>query len=99
MSTKVTLPLVFDYPKYIDFVRSLVKEEKTSGPDQSEELVYYTGLNLVRMERIKKTFAFTEELSQAVRSLRWSPSSASGRAARGSARSAAREISRGSSTE
>src|SRR5690606_13837367 len=66
----VTLPLVFNYQQYIDFVRSLVKEEKTSGPDQSEELVYYTGLNLVRMERTKKTFAFTEELSEAVRLLR-----------------------------
>ena len=70
MLTKATLPTVFDYQRYIDFVRALVKEGKTSGADQSEELVYYTGLNLVRMERIKKTFNFTEELSQAVRSLR-----------------------------
>jgi len=69
MLTKVTLPAVFNYPQYLDFVRALVKEGRTSGDDQSREMVYYTGLNLVRMERIKKTFSFTEELSQAVRSL------------------------------
>jgi hypothetical protein len=69
MSSKVTLPHNFTFPQYLDFVKALVHEGKTSGPDQSEQMVYYTGLNLVRMERIKKTFVFTEELSEAVRSL------------------------------
>ena len=69
MSTKATLLNILDYPQYISLVKALVNEGKTSGADQSEEMIYYTGLNLVRMERIKKTFHFTEELSRAVNSI------------------------------
>src|SRR5690606_42011765 len=69
MSTKATLPNILDYPQYISLVKALVNQGKTSGADQSEEMIYYTGLNLGRMERIKKTFHFTEELSRAVNSI------------------------------
>jgi len=60
----------YTYAEYLDLVKSLVAENKTTGPDQSDEIIYYTGLNLVRMERIGKTFTFTDELLSSVQKIK-----------------------------
>jgi len=57
------------YDVYLELVKRLVAEGKSTGPNQTEELAYYTGLNLVRMERINKVFSFTEELAAAIQKL------------------------------
>lgn len=43
------------YPKYQAMVDALVKQGKTTGPDQSEKMVNYTKLNASRMHRWVKT--------------------------------------------
>lgn len=43
------------YDEYNGMVHQLVEEEKTSGPDQNEDLVYYTKLNAQRTKRLNKT--------------------------------------------
>ncbi|MFM8596908.1 MAG: thioredoxin family protein [Flavobacteriales bacterium] len=43
------------YNAYMELTEQLVKEGKTSGPNQSEAYVYYTKLNLQRMKRLNKT--------------------------------------------
>lgn len=43
------------YDAYLQFSALLVKEERTSGPNQSEAYVYYTKLNFQRMKRLNKT--------------------------------------------
>jgi len=58
-----------NYDAYLELVKRLVAEGKSTGPNQTEELAYYTGLNLVRMERINKVFSFTEELTAAIQKL------------------------------
>jgi hypothetical protein len=43
------------YDAYLQLSALLVKEERTSGPNQSEAYVYYTKLNFQRMKRLNKT--------------------------------------------
>jgi hypothetical protein len=43
------------YDAYLQLTALLVKEERTSGPNQSEAYVYYTKLNFQRMKRLNKT--------------------------------------------
>ncbi len=45
-----------------DLLEQLVKEGRTSGPDQSEEMVAYTKLNLARTVRNEKTVKLLPEL-------------------------------------
>lgn len=53
------------YPNYLDQVETLVKNNQTSGEDQSIDLVEYTKLNLRRMRRLGKTIDLNEELKEA----------------------------------
>ncbi len=43
------------YDAYLQLSALLVKEERTSGPNQSKAYVYYTKLNVQRMKRLNKT--------------------------------------------
>ncbi len=52
------------YPEYRKLVQNLLEEEKSTGPNQSEELLHYSKLNDKRMNRIEKTVHLTEELKQ-----------------------------------
>ncbi len=47
----------------------LVAEGKTTGPDQSESLIFYTKLNLQRMQRWDKVFQLNEALAASVRKI------------------------------
>jgi hypothetical protein len=58
-----------DYATYIALVKELVSEGKTSGPNQQQDLVDYTKLNLQRMERIYKTTTVSPELNTALKKI------------------------------
>lgn len=45
-----------NYCSYREMMESLVKEQKTSGPNQTEALINYTKLNLSRMKKWEKMF-------------------------------------------
>ena len=49
-----------------DLLEQLVKEGRTTGDDQSEEMVAYTKLNLARTVRNEKTVKLLPELREAV---------------------------------
>jgi hypothetical protein len=53
----------FNYRQYIQFTEALVKDGKTSGLQQSENLIHYTRLNFQRMKRLNKTFALQNQLT------------------------------------
>src|SRR5690606_4671259 len=69
MDNQIVHPKTYNFDEYMHLVKGLVAEGKSTGEDQSEEIVYYTGLNLVRMERITKVFSFTEQLFDAIHRL------------------------------
>ena len=49
------------YKAYRTMTRDLIAHEKTTGPNQSEDMVRYTKLNEQRMNRLDKTIRLTEE--------------------------------------
>jgi hypothetical protein len=57
------------YGVYLDLVRDLLTENKTTGPNQGDDLVEYTRLNLQRMERINKTLEVNPELAARVKAI------------------------------
>lgn len=57
------------YPQYRELLETLMKEGKTTGPDQSEMMVNYAKLNLQRMQRIEKTLVLTEDLKTALKAI------------------------------
>lgn len=69
------LAQAMSYEAYMALTEQLVKEGKTSGPNQSEAYVYYTKLNLQRMKRLNKTIevpaALTELLQQKAGAWTW----------------------------
>lgn len=50
------------YKEYINQIEELVNNNKTSGENQSIELLEYTKLNLRRMNRLNKTNVLNEEI-------------------------------------
>lgn len=62
-----------NYAAYMALMNDLLKEEKTTGPIQSVDLVEYTRLNFHRMDRINKTTVLSDELLAALSKLnkRW----------------------------
>ncbi|MEQ8909288.1 MAG: thioredoxin family protein [Vicingaceae bacterium] len=50
------------YEGYMELSEKLVKEEKTSGENQSLKLIEYTKLNLRRMKRLGKTIQLKDDL-------------------------------------
>lgn len=70
LSYPITSDLVdggFSYPEFVQFTGKLVGENRTSGPNQSEEYLGYTRLNLQRIGRWNKTSKVSEELAQLMR--------------------------------
>ena len=56
------LAQAINYDAYLQLSALLVKEERTSGPNQSEAYVYYTKLNFQRMKRLNKTIEVPERI-------------------------------------
>ncbi|MEX2595700.1 MAG: thioredoxin family protein [Salibacteraceae bacterium] len=55
------------YDHYRSLITDLLKHDKTTGNNQSEELTQYTALNEKRMARIDKTVKINEELVSELR--------------------------------
>jgi hypothetical protein len=51
----------YSYTKYRDLVTKLFASGKSTGPNQSEDLLKYTGLNEARMNRLDKKLVIPEE--------------------------------------
>ncbi|HUH73957.1 MAG TPA: thioredoxin family protein [Chitinophagales bacterium] len=54
------------WEEYKAFSEQLIQEGKTTGADQSEEMVAYTKLNGHRMKRVEKTFKINIALNDAL---------------------------------
>ena len=52
-----------DYKTYKELIEGLLKEGKSTGPNQSAELLQYSELNLHRMNIVEKTTTLIEDLS------------------------------------
>lgn len=55
--------------EYYELLQKYAVEEKTTGPAQSEDLIYYTKLNAQRSKRISKTVQLNEQLSAQLNSV------------------------------
>jgi hypothetical protein len=60
------LEQAMNYSAYMTLTEQLVNEGRTSGPNQSEAYVYYTKLNLQRMNRLNKTITIPTDLSELI---------------------------------
>ena len=56
----------YTFNQYFQLVSELVKQKKSTGPDQSELYAQYTKLNFQRLKRISKTLQITDELIKAI---------------------------------
>jgi len=56
----------YTYSAYMQLMETVVLENRTTGPKQSEALSHYTKLNLARMQRLYKTAVIQEPLREAV---------------------------------
>jgi len=59
----------YSYASYRQLIDELLAQDRTTGPNQSEELTKYTRLNVQRMSRIDKTVQLLPELREALASL------------------------------
>jgi len=59
----------YHYEEFISLMEILVANGETTGPDQSESLIFYTKLNLQRMQRWDKVFQLNEALASSVRKI------------------------------
>ena len=57
------------YEEYRAMIDALLAEGKTTGADQSEELLHYANLNVTRMKRLDKTTILTEETKAGIRAI------------------------------
>lgn len=56
----------YSYLDYMVLMEKVVLENRTTGIKQSEELNFYTKLNLSRMQRLNKKVSINEELKSAI---------------------------------
>ncbi|GFD71451.1 thioredoxin [Tenacibaculum sp. KUL113] len=56
-----SLEKAFSYSEYRDLVSDLLAQGKSTGPNQSDDLLNYSKLNDKRMKRLDKTVKLTEE--------------------------------------
>ncbi|MDG5767311.1 thioredoxin family protein [Balneolales bacterium ANBcel1] len=68
--TREHIEQAMSYARFRDLVNSLLIERKTTGPNQSGELVQYTRLNNQRMDRMDKTTIIDPELLEALKAIR-----------------------------
>lgn len=66
---KDSLEKSISFDDYTNLVDQLVEEEKTSGPSQHEDLVYFTKLNAQRTKRLNKTIKVDEAIRAVVSSI------------------------------
>ncbi len=66
---KSALEKSFTYSEYRTFVSQLIKEGKSTGNDQSADLLHYSELNEVRMNRLEKTLKMDAEILAALQKI------------------------------
>lgn len=59
-----------DYLTYRALVDNLLAEGHTTGPDNSEDMLHYTKMNVQRMSRVDKTAILNEELTSTIDNLK-----------------------------
>jgi hypothetical protein len=59
----------YSYTAYRNHIKTLLKEGKSSGNEQSEALTHYSELNEARMNRIEKTVKISTEIIQKLNQL------------------------------
>jgi thiol-disulfide isomerase/thioredoxin len=59
----------YSYTEYRNQVKTLLKEGKSSGNEQSEALTHYSELNEARMNRLEKTVKISTEIIQKLNQL------------------------------
>ncbi|WP_339659580.1 thioredoxin family protein [uncultured Polaribacter sp.] len=57
------------YQEYRDLVNNLLAENKSTGPNQSEELTNYSLLNATRMKRLDKTIKISDETKNEIQQI------------------------------
>ncbi|MCZ6521063.1 MAG: thioredoxin family protein [Bacteroidetes bacterium] len=67
---KNSLEKAINYQEYRKLVADLVDEGKTTGPNQSENLAFYTKLNQQRMARLDKTVQLNEKTKSALKNIK-----------------------------
>jgi hypothetical protein len=60
----------YSYPEYRERVSNLLAEGKSSGNEQTEELLHYSQLNETRMNRLDKTIQVPDEVVHKIQSLK-----------------------------
>lgn len=68
-SLETVLPKALDYSEYREMIQGLLAEKKTTGSNQSEDMVFYTELNEQRMHRWDKRAELSEETLAVVKGL------------------------------
>ena len=64
---KKSLKNTISYQEYKGLVKDLLTENKSTGPNQSEDLTNYSLLNDKRMKRLDKTIKISEETIEEVK--------------------------------
>lgn len=59
----------FSYLEYKKLITDLLAEGKSTGDEQSEDLLHYTTLNQSRIKRLDKTIVISEEISLKLKNL------------------------------
>lgn len=54
------------FDAYLKLIKKLLKNKQTTGPNHSDDMLHYTRMNLVRMERLAKTVRLCEPLRDAL---------------------------------
>ncbi|MGB3463666.1 MAG: thioredoxin family protein [Cyclobacteriaceae bacterium] len=69
MISKEKLGKALTYPDYRALMDHLVENKGSTGPNQGEDMIYYTSLNHQRMKRLDKKIEITATLEEAIRKI------------------------------
>lgn len=67
---KNSLKQIFSFQEYEDLIHQKVDEGQTTGPNQEEDLIYYTKLNAQRGKRLSKTIKVDAQTETQINSLK-----------------------------
>lgn len=57
------------YREYRDLIDNLLEQGRTTGPNQSDDYIHYTKMNVARMRRLDKTTTIIEDIRSDMESL------------------------------
>lgn len=68
--TQDVIDNAYTYESYRKLIDELLEENKTTGPNQSEEMAQYTKMNVHRMKRLDKQVEVNEDLIERVKQIK-----------------------------